>query len=177
MLENSTHDYYETLQVSPTADPETIQCVYRHFAKHFHPDNQETGNASRFRLIHEAYTVLRDPDLRTQYDISHRQQRRARSPLVTPEAAANDFGTERMVRLRMLEVLYAQRRLQPAHPGVFVNDLEEVIGRARETLEFTTWYLVQKKLVHRGDNSQLLITADGIDYFEQHDVTNLQMLR
>ena len=84
---------------------------------------------------------------------------------------------ERVVRLRMLEVLYAQRRLEPARPGVFVTDLEGVIGRAREHLEFTTWYLVQKKFVQRGDNSHLLITAEGVDYLEQHGLANPQMPR
>ena len=177
MLGNITHDYYETLQVNPNAEPETIHYVYRYFAKHFDPDNQETGNASRFRLIHEAYIVLRDPDRRAQYDIAHREQRQARlGPLTADAASPADFSTERMVRLRMLEALYAQRRLRPSQPGVFVNDLEEVIGRAREDLEFTTWYLVQRKLVQRGDNSQLLITADGIDYLEQHEVSTLQLV-
>ena len=55
----------------------------------------------------------------------------------------------------MLEALYAQRRLEPAHPGVFVTDLEAVIDRAREHLEFTTWHLVQKKFAQRGDRLPL----------------------
>jgi curved DNA-binding protein CbpA len=178
LLDDSTHDYYETLQVSVNAEPETIHRVYRHFAKHFHPDNQHTGNASRFRLIHEAYSVLRDPEQRAQYDIAHQQQRQTRWRLESSVAESeNNFEMERIVRIRMLEVLYAQRRLEPARPGIFVNDLEDVIGRAREHLEFTTWFLVQKKLVQRGDNSQLLITADGVDYLEQQDLANLQMRR
>ena len=78
MPENRTHDYYETLQVSANAEPETIHRVYLHLAKHFHPDNQDTGNAGRFRLIHEAYSVLRDPGQRAQYDITHQQQRQTR---------------------------------------------------------------------------------------------------
>jgi hypothetical protein len=51
---------------------------------------------------------------------------------------------------------------------LFLVDLEKMIGRAREQLEFTMWYLVQKKLVHRTDNSALTITADGVDYLEQN---------
>ena len=93
---------------------------------------------------------------------------------VEPE---NDFEIERQVRLMVLEVLYSQRRLEPAHPGIFVTDLEAVIGRAREHLEFTTWYLVQKKLVQRGDSSQLLITADGADYLEDNHRTNQSVRR
>ena len=73
MLDNSTHDYYETLQVSSNAQPETIHRVYRLLAKQFHPDNRDTGDASRFRLIHEAYGVLSDPEQRAQYDVTHQQ--------------------------------------------------------------------------------------------------------
>jgi curved DNA-binding protein CbpA len=178
MLENSANDYYETLQVSANAEPETIHRVYRHLAKHFHPDNQNTGNASRFRLIHEAYSVLCDSERRAQYDIAHQKHRQAQCRLVSADVKPeNDFEMERGVRLRVLEVLYAQRRLEPAHPGIFVTDLEEVVGTACEHLEFTTWYLVQKKWVQRGDSSQLLITAEGVDYLEQHNGTTPEVRR
>src|SRR6185503_7912527 len=89
----------------------------------------------------------------------------------------NDFEIERVVRLMVLEALYAQRRREPGHPGIFVMDMEALVGRAREDLEFTIWYLVQKKLVQRGDNSHLLITADGADYLEQNHLASLHMRR
>ena len=178
MLDNNTHDYYETLQVSSNAQPETIHRVYRLLAKQFHPDNLDTGNDSRFRLIHEAYNVLSDPEQRAQYDITHQQHRQNRWRLVRSDVEPeNDYEIERQVRLMVLEVLYTQRRLEPARPGIFITDLEAVIGRAREHLEFTTWYLVQKKLVQRGDNSQLLITADGADYLEDNQRTNQSVRR
>ncbi|HEX2453984.1 MAG TPA: DnaJ domain-containing protein, partial [Vicinamibacterales bacterium] len=60
-------DYYEVLQISPNAEPDTIQRVYRLLAQRYHPDNQETGNTAKFRLIHEAYAVLSDPDVRVKY--------------------------------------------------------------------------------------------------------------
>ena len=71
-------DYYEVLQVSVSADPETIHRVYRHLAQRFHPDNRETGNDARFREVHQAYTVLSDPEQRTRYDIVHQQARQDR---------------------------------------------------------------------------------------------------
>jgi DnaJ-class molecular chaperone len=42
-------DYYETLQISPNAEPETIHRIFRLLAQRFHPDNQETGDSVRFR--------------------------------------------------------------------------------------------------------------------------------
>jgi curved DNA-binding protein CbpA len=129
-------------------------------------------------LIHEAYSVLSDPEKRAQYDIAHQQQRQHRWRLVSSGAQSeNDFETEQTTRLTLLEALYTQRRLDPAHPGIFSMELEDMIGRPREHLEFTMWYLVQKKLVQRGDNSQLLITAEGVEYLEQNYVANLQRRR
>ena len=54
-------DYYETLQISANAEPETIHRVFRLLAQRFHPDNKESGNGARFRELTEAYQVLSDP--------------------------------------------------------------------------------------------------------------------
>ena len=55
-------DYYEFLQISPSAEADTIHRVYRFLATRFHPDNQETGDTERFFLLTQAYEVLSDPD-------------------------------------------------------------------------------------------------------------------
>ena len=82
--------------------------------------------------------------------------------------AENDFAAEQLVRSTVLEVLYTRRRLEPQEPGIFITDLEKLIGRPREHLEFTVWFLIQKKFVQRSDNSLLMITADGAEYLEQN---------
>jgi curved DNA-binding protein CbpA len=38
-------DHYEALQLSPRADRDTIERVFRHLAKRLHPDNPQTGDA------------------------------------------------------------------------------------------------------------------------------------
>ena len=73
---NQSIDFYEVLQVSPNADPELIQRVFRLLARRYHPDNQRTGNATLFRQLHEAYTVLSDAERRAQYDAIHESQRK-----------------------------------------------------------------------------------------------------
>ena len=82
--------------------------------------------------------------------------------------ANTDFEIEQLVRLTVLEALYTQRRVNPNSPGIFDLDLEGLTGQSRDHLEFTFWYLISKNLVKRGDSSRLLITADGVDYLEQH---------
>jgi len=169
MNQDAPVDYYETLQISTSAEPETIHRVYRLLAQRFHPDNKDTGSDSRFRFLAEAYRVLSDPEERARYDLVHKGQQQERWRLVSRGAEAeNDFSIEQRVRLTVLEVLYTRRRTEEREPGIFPTDLEKLTGRPREHLEFTIWYLIQKKLVQRSDNSLLLITADGVDYLEDN---------
>ena len=66
-------DYYEILQLSPNADEDTIQRVFRHLAKKYHPDVPGYGDAKRFNLIVEALRTLTDPQARAAYDAKHQQ--------------------------------------------------------------------------------------------------------
>jgi len=175
MSSEAPEDWYETLQISPNADTDTIQRVFRLLAQKYHPDNQDTGDAAHFRRLHEAYLVLNDPEKRAQYDISHEALRRERWRFVAAGAPAdNDFDQEQQMRCITLEILYNRRRAAPDRPGVSNLDLADMTGRPREHLEFTIWYLVQKKLVTRDDQSSLTITADGIDYVEQNHGTKVR---
>jgi curved DNA-binding protein len=173
-----TVDYYELLQISSNAEPETIHRVYRLLAQRLHPDNQESGNAERFRTLQDAYSVLSDPEKRAQYDLNYHSRKQTRWRVVSaPPRAENDFELEFVSRLTVLEVLYAHRRAEPGSAGVFLLDLEELTGTAREHLEFTLWYLGQKRYIQRADGSKMTITAEGIDYLEQHYQAHLKRLR
>lgn len=178
MSDETQVDYYDLLQVSSNADPDTIHRVYRFLAQRFHPDNQETGNESRFRAVHDAYTVLSDPERRARYDIVHHKRKQDQWRLVsTGNNADNDFELEQIIRLTVLEALYTRRRLDPSSAAMFTGDLESLIGRPREQMAFTIWYLNQKKYVSRDDNSRVQITADGVEYLEQNYRVNLQRRR
>lgn len=171
-------DFYEVLQISPQAEPDTVHRVYRLLAQRYHPDNQETGDNERFQVIHSAYLVLSDPELRAQYDVRYHETRRSRwrsfSAEIRPE---NEFELEEVTRLTVLELLYAQRRADLHATGIFILDFEDLTGRPREHLEFTMWYLVQKGLVTRGDSSRYSITVEGVDYLEQNQKDGLLQRR
>lgn len=178
MTDDKPVDYYDLLQVSVSAEPETIHRVYRLLAQRFHPDNKESGNEAKFRTITEAYNVLSDPEKRARYDVTHQQQRNDRWRLVSAGAQSeNDFEMEMSVRLGLLEALYTQRRIEPGKPGIFSTDLESLLGRPREHLEFTIWYLVQRKFISKDDQSRLQVTADGVDYLEQNYRGSIQQKR
>ena len=175
---NHDADYYEVLQISPNAEPETVQRVFRMFAQRFHPDNRETGDSGRFRAVQEAYNILNDPEQRAQFDIVREQRQRDRWRFIEEgEKGENDFDLEAQARLTVLEVLYTHRRLEPTAPGIFFLDLESLTGRPREHLGFTIWYVTQKGWVSRGDNSRLQITADGVDFLEKNYQAALQRRR
>jgi curved DNA-binding protein CbpA len=170
-------DLYEVLQVSDTAEPETINRVYRIFAQRYHPDNQETGNEARFREITEAYQVLSNPEKRAQYDAVSQKRRKDRWRVVAEgPASENNFELEEAVRLTVLECLYTKRRVEPATPGIYLRELERMIGRPREHLEFTLWFLNQKKLINT-DDSRMYLTAEGAEYLEEAYKSNLQRKR
>src|SRR6478672_5692190 len=169
MASEAPVDYYEALQISASAEPETVHRVYRLLAQRFHPDNADTGSESRFRLITEAYQILSDPQQRARYDLLHERQQRERWHLVASGAETEtDVEAEQRVRVTVLEMLYTKRRIEPYDPGIFFTDLEKMTCRPREHLEFTIWYLLQKKLLTRTDSALMTITADGLDYLEEN---------
>lgn len=177
MTTNGNDDYYEILQVSDTAEPETINRVYRIFAQRYHPDNQETGNEARFREITEAYQILSSPEKRARYDATNQKRRKDRWRLVAAGAdSENDFEMEQITRLTVLETLYTKRRLDPQSPGIYLLELERMLGRPRELLEFTIWYLGQKKLINM-DDARMYITAEGAEFLEDSYRDNIHRKR
>jgi curved DNA-binding protein CbpA len=176
-MANGDVDYYEVLQVSDTAETETINRVYRIFAQRYHPDNRETGNDARFREITEAYHVLSNPERRAQYDATSQNRRRDRWRLVSEGAQSeNNFELEQAARLTVLEALYTKRRIEPHSPGIYLRELERMVGRPREHLEFTIWFLTQKKLIN-SDDARMYLTADGAEFLEDSYRSNLHRKR
>jgi curved DNA-binding protein CbpA len=65
----SAPDWYEVLQVSPTAEREVVEAAYKRLALKYHPDRDSgPGALARMKLINCAYDVLRDPKSRAKYD-------------------------------------------------------------------------------------------------------------
>lgn len=63
-------DYYDLLDIAPTATAEEVKRAYYRQARRYHPDRNPDDAAAeeRFKLIAEAYRVLGDADERYQYD-------------------------------------------------------------------------------------------------------------
>src|SRR6266705_2460639 len=113
MDDTENADHYEALQVSPRADHETIQRVFRHLAKRFHPDNADSGDPERFKLVMEAFRVLSHPKTRAKYDTAYEQVRETRWRIFDQETSANDVAADRRIRVAALSLLYTARRNDP----------------------------------------------------------------
>jgi curved DNA-binding protein len=168
-------NHYEFLQISPKAEPATIQRVYRFLAGRFHPDNPETGDPEKFLLLNRAFAVLSDPERRAAYDSGLEGKHQA-----IPEFESVDFmdGVEGEVnrRLAVLSLLYRRCRASVENPKVTLAEMEEAMGFPREYLDFTTWYLRSKKYITREDNSDFALTVLGVDYVEEN-YSKLPILR
>ncbi|OHV88276.1 J domain-containing protein [Mesorhizobium sp. ORS 3428] len=156
-------DYYEVLEISPNANSETIERIFRYFAMRYHPDNRETGNESRFSEIVEAHNTLKDPVKRAQYDVRYRDQLILRRELTEEAADPKSVERDSVIQAKLLSLLYVKRRQDVNHPGIGDSELERLSGCPREHLEFHLWYLKAKGWICRIENGMLAITVEGID--------------
>jgi len=164
----TTPDYYEFLQISRSAEPATIQRVFRFLAGRLHPDNPETGDAEKFILLRQAYEVLSDRERRTEYDAAYNNEPPRPIPLSDSVDFMDDIEGEMNRRLALLALLYNQRRTSPYKPEVSLLTVEARMGFPRDYLQFTTWYLRNKKYITQADNSDFTLTVLGVDFVESN---------
>ena len=63
-------DYYKVLNISRDASESDIKSAYRKLALKYHPDRNKSSDAEEnFKKVSEAYTVLKDPEKKQQYDM------------------------------------------------------------------------------------------------------------
>lgn len=163
MADLETTDYYELLQISPRADRDTIQRVFRHLAKRYHPDNPESGDSVRFKQLVEAFQVLSDPEQRAKFDIQYAQLTQARWKVFDQETTHNDVAADRRIRSALLSILYAACRNDASKPGVGPLDLEHALDCPEEHMRFHIWYLKENGWVRHTESGLLAITASGVD--------------
>ena len=72
-------NYYEILEVNPKATQEMIEKTYKFLVKKYHPDLyssiEKMEAEKKLKEINEAYNILSDSFLRSQYDKSLEQER------------------------------------------------------------------------------------------------------
>ena len=173
-------DYYEVLQLGPGASSGAIANRFRALARRYHPDNQSTGDRSKFAALVEAHNVLKDAGKRAQY---HEDNPNHLPPFweeafdetvaIQPDdvedadddAFGDGFGIDRdaSIQNNLLTLLYMRRRRNIREPGLGDAELERLSGCPPEHLEFHLWYLKAKGWIAVGEDGLFAITIDGVD--------------
>jgi hypothetical protein len=169
---NNEHlpDYYEDLQISPNADSETIDRVFRLLAKRYHPDNKDTGNADVFNRISSAYEVLADAEKRASYDARYESLKTKKWKASENSSASRSSENDERLRKRILSILYIERRNDASSSGVGLWRVEQLIGLPEKILEFHVWYMKEKGWIQRTDTGGYAITAAGVDAVEEGEI-------
>ncbi len=165
-------NYYDLLQINPRAEVESIERVYRILAARYHPNNRQTGDAERFRLLTEAYEVLRDPVRRAEYDRHFEVNPAGPLAIFLGKEFTDGIDAEAKIRIGVLCLLYSKRRANPDFAALSLLDMENIMAFPRERLLFALWYLRAKRYVVQDDRSSFIITADGVDHLESQLPTN-----
>jgi len=170
-------NYYDLFQINPRAEIETIERVYRLLAARYHPDNPRAGDPERFRLISEAYQVLRDPERRKEYDQRFETTQAGPLPIFLEKEFTDGIDAEAKIRVGVLCLLYSKRRANPDFAALSLLDMENIMAFPRERLLFALWYLRAKRYVVQDDRSSFIISAEGVDFLESQLPTNQMLYR
>jgi curved DNA-binding protein len=161
-------DHYETLQLNPNADQETIERIFRLLAKRYHPDNPDSGDTEKFSRLLKAYAVLSNAGDRAQYDTRYFSNRTVQWKVF--DRNTNDQEGDRRIFQALLSMLYVARRQSLSKPGLGTIQLEQLMGCSAHYLEFHLWYLKEKGWIERLDNGQFAITASGVEKVSEGDM-------
>lgn len=159
-------DYYDLLQLSPTADEDTIHRVFRHLAKKCHPDLPGGGDPDRFRRLAQAHVTLTDPETRAAYDVRYQDYWNKKWRIASEASDGSAFAEDHETREKLLSLLYVQRRRDMRLPGLGEYEMARLLRVPVELVEFHLWYLREKGWVQRIETGQLAISAAGVDTIE-----------
>lgn len=84
---------YHVLNCDQSASFEELKTNYQKLVKQYHPDkcsDKENTSNERFQQIDNAWKVLRDPELRKQYDATLLQEDLEQTPLIYAEITCDE---------------------------------------------------------------------------------------
>jgi hypothetical protein len=164
-------DYYELLQVSRSADVDTIRRIFHVLAQRYHPDNNDTGDEEKFRQVVEAYAVMSDPEKRAAFDVQLASQDKTRYRIFDSLQSTEGVQAEIRKRQGILRLLYAKRMTDPHDPAMRGRDFVDMLSCPAEHLEFALWFLREHRYISRTDNNRFEITWNGVEAFEAEQST------
>jgi curved DNA-binding protein len=128
-------NFYDILNISPTASEDEIKKAYRKLASFYHPD--KGGTTEKFQEIEEAYRILSDPQKRQQYDHSSSHNR------VSLEDIFTNFAV---------------------NSGININDLHHIFNRTRRSTFKSIITLTLEEAYYGTNRNIKLDTHNGPQY-------------
>lgn len=163
MSSDGFRDFYECLQISPSATEDTIDKMFRHLAQRYHPDNAQTGDADKFQEVVEAHDTLSDREKRAQYDLLYQQSIAHQYTLVQHVTGNDSLDSDVRIQSVILNLLYHKCRENCRKPGFGLYQLRQMLDCPMELLEFHIWYLKERGWIRRLEDGMLAITVEGCD--------------
>jgi hypothetical protein len=160
-------DYYDVLQLSPSADEDTVHRIFRHLAQKCHPDVTDSGDSAKFRLLVEAHGILTNVETRAAFDAKYQDYWNRKWKLASEASQGTAFAEDAETRHKILSLLYVQRRRDMRAPGLGEYELSRLLRTPIELVDFHLWYLREKGLVARVDTGQIAISALGVEEIER----------
>ncbi|MDR3617546.1 MAG: J domain-containing protein [Candidatus Obscuribacterales bacterium] len=169
---------YQLLQVDRDSHVTIIRYAYRFLAAMYHPDNGETGDAEKFRIITDAWKTLSDESRRQAYDMTLNMKDQAKGQAQhKPQAPINEFGKQSMpvlpktgvsyneveMRLAILQLMLQARKKKPRDGGVSIGMMMDILNVGLTEAEFALWYLRERGFIETGERV-FMITGIGLDY-------------
>jgi len=84
-------NYYSTLGVPQNASDKELKSAYKKLSMQHHPD-RPGGDAEKFKQVNEAYSTLKDPSKRQQYDNPQQQHQQQYSQGFGPNGFQGNMG-------------------------------------------------------------------------------------
>jgi hypothetical protein len=169
---------YQLLQVDRDSHVTIIRYAYRFLAAMYHPDNGETGDAEKFRIITDAWKTLSDESRRQAYDMSLNMKDQAKGQTQhKAQPVINEFGKQSLpvlpktglsyneveLRLAILQIMLTARKKKPRDGGCSMGMIMEILGVTLTESEFALWYLRERHFIETGERV-FMITGAGLDY-------------
>lgn len=158
-------DHYAILQVDPDCSARELETAYHLLAKRYHPDHSKAADVTRLGEVINAYKALKDPDLRTEYDLLYSSK--TGFVFSVPGEAASEQASaisDGDAHARILQFLYKRRRENARDAGVGRYFVQQVLNCTDDQFEFHLWYLKAKRFIEITEEGTLAITIEGVDH-------------
>lgn len=148
-------NYYEVLGVPKDAKQEDVNSAFRNLAKQYHPDNDDTGNSEKFKIMSEAHFALERPDRRETYDLSLRQPNSQLRQEANTSEEHNLHASERSASVANAFDDYLNKENRARNANVNMHAYGGTISGFKETYK-------GKKLSRLSPQEEIMAVEEGI---------------